>query len=86
MGLFDKEQPGEAQFFFPGKVAAVWERAKEIEVQNESEKAHKEEKRLLQVLAWEQKAYKVQKRKEEWIQAQTKKHEWLEHKKAQCQA
>ncbi|PVI06823.1 hypothetical protein DM02DRAFT_472050, partial [Periconia macrospinosa] len=31
MGLFDKERPGEAQFFSPGKVAAVRQRAEEME-------------------------------------------------------
>jgi hypothetical protein len=86
MGLFDKEPPGEAQFFSPAKVAAVRERAKEIEAQNESEKAFKEERRLQQALAREKKAYEVQKRKEERIQAQAEKRERLEHEKAQRQA
>lgn len=46
MGLFDKERPGEAQFFSPAKVAAVRERAKEIEAQAQQRKALAEAKRL----------------------------------------
>ncbi|PVH90264.1 hypothetical protein DM02DRAFT_469161, partial [Periconia macrospinosa] len=46
MGLFDKERPGEAQFFSPAKVAAMRERAKEIEAQTQQKKALAEEKRL----------------------------------------
>jgi len=35
MGLFDKDRPGEAQFFSPARVAAVREQAHEIEVETQ---------------------------------------------------
>ena len=47
MGLLDKDrQPGEAQFFSPARVAAVRERAHEIEVENHRQKAIANDMRL----------------------------------------
>ena len=48
MGLFDKERPGEAQFFSPEKVAAVRQRAEEIEIEKRLQKSLAEEKRIQQ--------------------------------------
>jgi len=46
MGLLDKDRPGEAQFFSPARVAAVQERAHEIEVENHCQKAIADDMRL----------------------------------------
>ncbi|KAH7394673.1 hypothetical protein BKA66DRAFT_380518, partial [Pyrenochaeta sp. MPI-SDFR-AT-0127] len=48
MGLFDKERPGEAQFFSPAKVAAVRQRAEEIQIESQLQKSRVEEKRVQQ--------------------------------------
>jgi len=56
MGLFDKEQPGEAQFFSPEKVAAVRQRAEEIEIEKRLQKSLAEEKRIQQAREKEEKA------------------------------
>jgi hypothetical protein len=56
MGLFDKERPGEAQFFSPAKVAAVRKRAEEIEVENQLQKSLAEEKKIQKALEKEEKA------------------------------
>ncbi|PVH90112.1 hypothetical protein DM02DRAFT_637062, partial [Periconia macrospinosa] len=55
-GLFDKERPGEAQFFSPAKVAAVRQRAEEIEIENRLQKSLAEEKRIQQAREKEEKA------------------------------
>ena len=46
MGLLDKDRPGEAQFFSPARVAAVRERAHEIEVETQRQKALADDTRL----------------------------------------
>ena len=56
MGLFDKEKPGEARFYGPEEVAAVRERAKELEIQAQLQKDLMEEKRIEQARRKEQKA------------------------------
>lgn len=56
MGLFDKERPGEARFYGPEEVAAVRERAKELEIQAQLQKDLMEEKRIEQARRKEQKA------------------------------
>lgn len=56
MGLFDKERPGEAQFFSPAKVAAVRQRAEETEIENRLQKSLAEEKRIQQAREKEEKA------------------------------
>ncbi|PVH90582.1 hypothetical protein DM02DRAFT_475037, partial [Periconia macrospinosa] len=56
MGLFDKERPGEAQFFSPEKVAAVRRRAEEVEIERRLKKSLAEEKRIQQAREKEEKA------------------------------
>lgn len=46
MGLFEKERPGEAQFFSPAKVAAVRQRAEEIQIESQLRKSLAEERRI----------------------------------------
>jgi hypothetical protein len=56
MGLFNKERPGEAQFFTPSKVAVVRQRAEEIEIESQLQKSLAEEKRIQQAREKEEKA------------------------------
>ena len=46
MGLFDKERPGEAQFFSPAKVATVRQRAIEIKAENQRQKTLADKEKL----------------------------------------
>jgi len=46
MGLLNKDRPGEAQFFSPARVTAVQERAHEIEVETQRQKALADDTRL----------------------------------------
>ena len=56
MELFAKDEPGQAMFFSPGKIAAVRERQQELEAQKETEKVAKEEEKRRRALAREEKA------------------------------
>jgi hypothetical protein len=64
MGLFDKERPGEAQFFSPAKVSAVRARMQELEDQNQRERAEAEARRQAKALERERKAQEAQERRE----------------------
>lgn len=86
MGLFDNDEPGQAQFFSPTKIATVRERAQEIEEQNQREKALAEENKRQRALAREQKAAEAQNRREERVRMQAEKKERMEREKAQRQA
>ena len=64
MGLFDKDKPGQAMFFSPGRIAAVRARQEELEAQQEQEKLAKEEEKKRRVIERELKAQEARKRKE----------------------
>jgi len=79
MGLFDKENPGEAQFFSPSKVEALRQRAKEIEAQKEQEKLEIAQRRTEKALVREQKAQELQEKKE--IRARQQEEKRLQKKR-----
>jgi hypothetical protein len=73
MGLFDKERPGEAQFFSPAKVAAVRQRAEEMEIESQLQKSIAEERRIQQAREKEEKAQeKAEKAREREAKKQAK--------------
>jgi hypothetical protein len=45
MGLFDKDEPGQAMFFSPTRIAAVRARQEELEAQKEQGRREKEQER-----------------------------------------
>ena len=63
MELFTKDEPGQAMFFSPGKIAAVRERRQELEAQKEVERLAKEAEKYRRVVEREQRAREVQDRK-----------------------
>lgn len=73
MGLFDKDNPGEAQFFSPSKIEAVRQRAQDIESQKEQERVEAVNRRTQKALIREQKAQEVQDRREKRIQEREEK-------------
>ena len=64
MGLFIKDEPGQAMFFSPAKIAAVRARQEELEAQREQEKLEKEVERQNRAVERERKAQEVQERHE----------------------
>ncbi|KAH7394638.1 hypothetical protein BKA66DRAFT_598616 [Pyrenochaeta sp. MPI-SDFR-AT-0127] len=73
MGLFDKERPGEAQFFTPSKVAIVRQRAEEIEIESQLQKSLAEERKVQQAQDKEEKARaKAEKAREREAKKQAK--------------
>ncbi|KAF2275262.1 uncharacterized protein EI97DRAFT_475869 [Westerdykella ornata] len=89
MGLFNKERPGEAQFFSSAKVAVVRKRAEEIEIENQLQKSLAEEKKIQKVLEKEEKAWaKAEKarEREEKKQAKIAEHEQLAKQREECKS
>ncbi|RMZ87477.1 hypothetical protein DV736_g5297, partial [Chaetothyriales sp. CBS 134916] len=73
MGLFDKDRPGEAQFFSPAKVAAVRQRAQEMEIASQLQKAIAEERKMQKAREREEKAQeKAEKAQERAARRQAK--------------
>lgn len=64
MGLFPKDQPGQAMFFSPTKIAAVRAHQEELEAQKEQEKHEKEQERQNRAAEKERKAQVAQERRE----------------------
>ena len=64
MGLFVKDEPGQAMFFSPAKIAAVRARQDELEAQKEQEKLEKELEHQNRAAEREQKAQEIQERRE----------------------
>lgn len=64
MGLFAKDEPGQAMFFSPAKIAAVRAHQDELEAQKEQQRLEKEQERQRKAAEREQKAREVQERKE----------------------
>ena len=64
MGLFVKDEPGQAMFFSLAKIAAVRTRQEELEAQKEQEKLEKEVERQNRPAERERKAQEAQERRE----------------------
>lgn len=73
MGLFSKNEPGQAIFFSPAKIATVRARQEELEAQKEQEKLRKEAERQIRVVEKERKAQEVQERKENRLKIRAEK-------------
>jgi hypothetical protein len=65
MGLVDKDNPGEAQFFSPSKVASARQRALEIDQEREQKQAEAAQRQLEKQIQREEKARELKERKEE---------------------
>ena len=63
MELFPKDEPGQAIFFSPNKIAAARQRQQEIDAQKEAEKLAKQEDKHRRAFEKEQKAQGVRDRK-----------------------
>ncbi|EKG09045.1 pogo transposable element, putative, partial [Macrophomina phaseolina MS6] len=81
IGLFDKERPGEAQFFSPAKVSAVRARAQELEDQKQREKAEAEERRQSKAVERERKAQEAQEKRETRRRIRDEKQQQKEREK-----
>jgi hypothetical protein len=84
MGLFDKDNPGEAQFFSPSKVEAVQQRARDMEAQKEQERIEASNCCTEKAFERDQKACEIQKRKETRIRQCEEKRLQKEHEKEDC--
>ena len=83
LGLFDKEKPGEAQFFSPSKVAAARQRANEIEAEKQEKIAQTEANKLERAIQKEQKAREAEEKKAAREKAQMEARDCREKEKAQ---
>ena len=81
MGLVDKNEAGQAQFFSPTKIAAVRARKEEIEAQKEQEKVQKEQEKRIKAFKREQREQEAKKLREEKKEARTKKATQLQEEK-----
>ena len=63
MELFAKDEPGQAMFFSPGKIAAIRDRQQELEAQKEAERVAKEEEKRRRAIEKEEKAQAARDRK-----------------------
>lgn len=75
MELFAKNEPGQAMFFSPGKIAAVRARQQELEAQKEQEKLAKEVEKERKAAEKKLKAQEVRERKIARQQLATQKKE-----------
>lgn len=75
MGLVVKDQPGQAMFFSPAKIAAVRARHEELEAQKEQERLERAVERQNRVTERERKAQEVQERREARQRIRTEKWE-----------
>jgi hypothetical protein len=81
MGLIDNDNPGEAQFFSPTKVASARQRALEIEQEKEQKQAEIAQRRVERQIQQEQKAQEMKERKEERLRARELKRQEQETRK-----
>lgn len=86
LGLIDKDNPGEAQFFSPEKVKAAQQKIRDIESQKEQEKVEAENRRTQKALEREQKAQEIQERRETRIREREEKRQQKELEKEQRHA
>ena len=63
MELFAKDEPGQAMFFSPGKIAAVKERQQELKTQKKSERLAKETEKHFRAIERERKTQETRDRK-----------------------
>jgi DDE superfamily endonuclease len=73
MGLLDPDQPGQAQFFSPNKVALARERAAEIEQEKEQNRIEIEERRIERENKKKEKAREVEERRKMRLQVREEK-------------
>ena len=64
MGLFPKDEPGQAVFFSPGKIAAVRAHQEQLAARKQQEQRDKEHQRQAKAAERERKAQEAQKRRE----------------------
>lgn len=64
MGLFPKDEPGQAMFFSPAKIAAVRVYQDELEAQNKQERLDKEQERQVKIVGKERKTQEARERHE----------------------
>ena len=81
MELFAKDEPGQAMFFSPGRIAAIRTRQQELEVQKEQERLAKEADKELKAIEREQKAQDVRERKAARLQVAAEKREAKQREK-----
>lgn len=73
MGLFPKNEPGQAVFFSPTKIASVRTHQAEIEAPKEQEKIGKEVEREKKAAGKKQKAQELEERKENRLRIRAEK-------------
>ena len=81
MELFAKDEPGQAIFFSPGKIAAVRKRQQELEAEKEAEKLAKEAEKHRRAIEREQKAQGTRDRKAARQELAAQKREAKIHEK-----
>ena len=81
MGLFTKDEPGQAMFFSPGKIAAAKARQEELDTQKEEERLAKEAEKQRKAFKKEQKAQEARDRKIARQEAAAQKREAKEREK-----
>ncbi|KAN0072533.1 hypothetical protein V8E54_009462 [Elaphomyces granulatus] len=81
MGLVDKDNPGESQFFSPSKVASARQRVLEIDQEKEQQQAEAAQRRLEKQIQREEKARELKERKEERLRAREMKRQKQETRK-----
>ena len=75
MGLFAKDEPGQAMFFSPGKIAIVRARQEKLDTQKKQERLAKEAEKQHKAFEKEQKAQEAQERKTARQKAAAQKRE-----------
>ena len=81
MGLFTKDEPGQAMFFSPGKIAAARAHQKKLDGQKEQERLAKEMKKQHKTFEKEQKAQEARERRMARQETATQKKKAKQHKK-----
>jgi len=81
MGLFMRDEPGQAMFFSPAKIATVRAHQEELEAQKEQEKLEKEVERQNRATQRERKAQEAQERRETRQRLQAEKLQQKEREK-----
>ncbi|EED11969.1 conserved hypothetical protein [Talaromyces stipitatus ATCC 10500] len=83
LGLIDKDNPGEAQFFSPGRIEAARQQIQNIELQKEQGKIEAANRRTQKAFARQQKAQEIQERRETRIREREEKRRQEELEKEQ---
>ncbi|EED21380.1 pogo transposable element, putative [Talaromyces stipitatus ATCC 10500] len=83
LGLINKDNPGEAQFFSPGRIEAARQQIQNIELQKEQGKIEAANRRTQKAFARQQKAQEIQERRETRIREREEKRRQKELEKEQ---